>query len=536
MVRRAALMFVLTASLVLLATACGSREPVIIFVTATPEDGQPHSVLPDIPGAVGGLAQPPASNEALASQSPPLPLPTPTFIPTPEPTRMGVPSATEDQYYVVQAGDTLALIAGRFNVSVDSLVAANNLTNANVLSVGQNLLIPLSIQMVGPAFKIIPDSELVYGPGVRGFSVERAMEIVPNSYLAHYSEELDGRMYTGPQIVERVAIEQSVNPRLLLALLEFQSRWLSRSEVAQEAAIYPMGYIDQPVKVYGLYRQLDWAAKMLQSGYYGWRLRGLNAVLMADGLRAGFDPSINAGTAGVQYLLAQTRGYDAWYQAVLHSGFFATYVSLFGDPFLYAVEPLLPSDLTQPTLSFPWADGETWYFTGGPHGGWGMGSAWAALDFVSRQETEGCDIDPAWVAAMADGVIARSEYGLVVLDLDGDGDPGTGWTIVYLHVSSDERAVAVGDHVKRGDPIGHPSCEGGFSTATHVHIGRRYNGEWISADCTGCIATVPHPPFVMEGWTVYSFGREYDGSMERGDDYREACACRADFNTLVGGR
>jgi hypothetical protein len=37
----------------------------------------------------------------------------------------------------------------------------------------------------------------------------------------------------------------------------------------------------------------------------------------------------------------------------------------------------------------------------------------------------------------------------------------------------------------------------------------------------------------MEGWTVYTFGREYDGSLVRGDEYREACACRADFNTVL---
>jgi hypothetical protein len=37
------------------------------------------------------------------------------------------------------------------------------------------------------------------------------------------------------------------------------------------------------------------------------------------------------------------------------------------------------------------------------------------------------------------------------------------------------------DAVKTGDRIGHPSCEGGAANATHVHIARRYNGEWIPA-------------------------------------------------------
>src|SRR5437762_5892041 len=51
-------------------------------------------------------------------------------------------------------------------------------------------------------------------------------------------------------------------------------------------------------------------------------------------------------------------------------GFFTTYMSMFGDPFRTAIEPLIPSDLKQPEFSLPFAQGETWFYTGGPHGGW----------------------------------------------------------------------------------------------------------------------------------------------------------------------
>ncbi|MFN8412772.1 MAG: peptidoglycan DD-metalloendopeptidase family protein [Anaerolineales bacterium] len=44
--------------------------------------------------------------------------------------------------YVVQAGDSLSSIAGRFDVSLDDLMAANSITNANQVSVGQQLVIP----------------------------------------------------------------------------------------------------------------------------------------------------------------------------------------------------------------------------------------------------------------------------------------------------------------------------------------------------------------------------------------------------------
>jgi hypothetical protein len=84
---------------------------------------------------------------------------------------------------------------------------------------------------------------------------------------------------------------------------------------------------------------------------------------------------------------------------------------------------------------------------------------------------------------MAPGLIVRSGNGIVVIDLDGDGYEQTGWAVLYLHIATKDR-IALGSWVETGDMIGHPSCEGGVTTGTHVHIARRYNGEWIPADQT----------------------------------------------------
>jgi len=46
--------------------------------------------------------------------------------------------------YIVRAGDTLSQIAARFNTTVAAIVEANNLTNPNLIFVGQVLLIPVS--------------------------------------------------------------------------------------------------------------------------------------------------------------------------------------------------------------------------------------------------------------------------------------------------------------------------------------------------------------------------------------------------------
>jgi LasA protease len=69
--------------------------------------------------------------------------------------------------------------------------------------------------------------------------------------------------------------------------------------------------------------------------------------------------------------------------------------------------------------------------------------------------------------------------------------------------------VGVGKQLRLDDLIGHPSCEGGFSTGTHVHLARKYNGEWIEAD--GPL------PFVLSGWVAKAGSRQYSGSLVKND-------------------
>jgi hypothetical protein len=125
---------------------------------------------------------------------------------------------------------------------------------------------------------------------------------------------------------------------------------------------------------------------------------------------------------------------------------------------------------------------------------------------------------------MADGIVTRSDFGAVVVDLDGDGFAGTGWAITYMHLETRDR-VAAGTAVRAGDHLGHPSCEGGFSNGTHTHIARTYNGRWISAD--GDL------PFNMSGWVSEGLGREYDGLLIRNGETKEACVCRDTINAIT---
>lgn len=428
----------------------------------------------------------------------------PIHTPTPDPPRVLPTPRTEPETYTVQASDTLGEIARRFNTSLEALIEANQLANPDLLYVGQVLLIPAPTpQAPGPDFKIIPDSELVFGPTTVGFDIARWIN-QQGGYLATYQETLGDITLSGADIVAEIARNYSVNPRLLLAILEHQSGWVTQPQPDPAWLDYPMKYVDLRRK--GLYRQLSWAANNLNRGYYLWKANALGYFLLPDGSVVPAANTLNAGTVGVQYLMSLIYPRPEWETAVSEAGVFSTFQRLFGYPFDWALEPLLPSNLTQPPMQLPFEPGRPWSFTGGPHGGYGDGSAWAALDFAPSDGGYGCRESREWVTAVADGLIVRSEPAVVVLDLDGDGYEQTGWVVFYLHIATEQR-IAAGTRVKAGDAIGFPSCEGGVSTGTHVHIARRYNGEWIPAD--GPL------PFNLEGWISQGMGVEYEGTLVR---------------------
>lgn len=64
---------------------------------------------------------------------------------------VAAPRLQADEVYVVQAGDTLLAIALRFGVTAADIAIANNLSNPNLIFVGQRLVIPGSQLIAEPA-------------------------------------------------------------------------------------------------------------------------------------------------------------------------------------------------------------------------------------------------------------------------------------------------------------------------------------------------------------------------------------------------
>jgi LasA protease len=286
----------------------------------------------------------------------------------------------------------------------------------------------------------------------------------------------------------------------------------------------------------GLYGQLWWASNQLSAGFYGWREGWLTRLTLPDGSVYTPDPALNPGSVALQYYFVQlmlahapvkpegSGQEDEWTRLLdAEQGFEAVFWRMFGDPYELArgFEPNLPGGLGQPELILPFELNALWSLTSGPHRVWEVIGSLAALDFAPAAGQTGCIETSAWVVAMADGMVVRSGNGLVVEDLDdsvergktiygqSDGLEQTGWAILYVHLAEKDRAQ-VGVHLRRGDRLGHPSCEGGPATGVNLHVARKYNGEWIAAG--------GRLPFIMSGWTAHAGAQPYQGWLTREDE------------------
>jgi murein DD-endopeptidase MepM/ murein hydrolase activator NlpD len=385
---------------------------------------------------------------------------------------------------------------------------------------GQLLLIPSRLGETGPDERLIPDSELVFSPNAAEFDVAGSVA-ERGGYLNQYREIVYGFYRTGPEIVSLVARANSINPRILLAVLDYLSGWVTQPAVPEgDDFRYPLGFVDY--KHIGLRRQLTWLANELGNGYFGWREGSRTELLFPDSTSLRIAPSLNAGTVALQYIFSLDRSRASWESSLATGGFLESYALLFGDPWAYEYALFEPG-VEQPALMLPFLEGHIWSFTGGPHGAWERESAWAALDFAPATDETGCAVSEDWVVASAPGLVVRSENGTVVIDLDGDGREQSGWSLLYLHVAEKGR-IAEGTFVLAGDRLGHPSCEGGTATGTHIHFARKYNGEWILAD--GPL------PFNLSGWVAQAGSKPYQGLLIRDGQQVQACTC-ASAETLI---
>jgi len=149
---------------------------------------------------------------------------------TPYPTR---PAYAPGEWveYLGQAGDTLPALAARFNTTIEEIKNANPgiPEDATTMPPGMPMQIPIYYRALwGTPFQILPDAAFVNGPDASGFDAQGLIDQYAGWVNSYRAWAFDGNR-TIAEIVNYVAINYSISPKFLLALLEYQGGCFSRS-------------------------------------------------------------------------------------------------------------------------------------------------------------------------------------------------------------------------------------------------------------------------------------------------------------------
>lgn len=390
------------------------------------------------------------------------------------------------------------------------------------------LLLPLIVQDQTPQVAIaaqndtasttlLADGQFVDGPNMGDFEVDRYLAGKQSPLLPYASHIIDKASYYG------------VNPRLLLTLLEMLYPNSVNPQNSAKAQTLPL---DEAA----LDKLMEDLLLGLTEQFYG-QLYGRNLavesagqyqvppiVTFADGASSPFVFDNNPASNAVQFVLASHLQQSNWQRLAQKNdaeGFVATYRRLFPEsdpldnsnriqPDAIAPKELLQAAAAPPTLlKFPFAAGETWRISGGPHAYNGCtDNVFSAIDFAPLGYS-GCS-DPVaedrWITAAAGGTVNAVTCGGCNVSIDH----GNGWGTRFYHVANPQ--VAKGEKISADTVIGNPSCApvgiscgacGGSNTGVHQHIDLRYNGAFVAMEGTQ-----------FEGWTVHGEAC-YQGYLEK---------------------
>jgi peptidase M23-like protein/VCBS repeat protein len=166
-----------------------------------------------------------------------------------------------------------------------------------------------------------------------------------------------------------------------------------------------------------------------------------------------------------------------------------------------------------PALRLPWAVGETWTLTQGPHNWAGTPpKPWSSLDLSGSS---------GQVRAAAPGrvhIISCSGGSYVTVDHGG------GWYTGYYHISS--IVVSDGQWITSGQYLGQTGTEipcGGHATGPHVHFTVFSTGGAVLTLSNIPTAAVDLDAFVLGGWTISDGTTEGSGCMTRLQDGYPQC-------------
>ncbi len=338
---------------------------------------------------------------------------------------------------------------------------------------------------------LVSDGQFVWGPNVRDFDIGAYLSD-RGSPLAAFSPD-----------IELWASYSSVNPKVLMAILELRHGWVSgisysipEEEIRSTIEDTAMGLATT------FYEHLHtWGARrpaFTPVPSFG------PSVLLQDGSAASLDPSQSSGTVALLAAMAADiapAGYESKFAGVTRD-FRSIFGAMFPESDLLDTSNDIEPQNAPPDNMFqlPFPLGAEWVASG-PHS-WNGGSSqppFSSIDFFTGGSS--CAAPPnQYAVAAAYGSVIRPYGYSCWLEIDH----GSGWVTSYYHLQNLYSGAPLGRDAKVGT-IACETCAGGFSTGPHVHFSLKYNGAYVSLEGVN-----------FSGWTVHVGSVPYNsGSYER---------------------
>ncbi|MGQ9925577.1 MAG: peptidoglycan DD-metalloendopeptidase family protein [Chloroflexaceae bacterium] len=350
-----------------------------------------------------------------------------------------------------------------------------------------------------PRDPLFDPRRLSYAHNFNGVDIQAFLE-ARGSPLASARFQIGDRSHSFSETLVGLSSLYSLNPRLLLALLDLQSGLLSSRSASSEQLAWAMGYRGDQGGRRGLYNQLRWAARELRWAIRDYTLYAPGALpplTFADGSRQ----EVAADLPFSRYVLARVLAptVSPGSLGVHLDGLMTSYARLFDDPRIppddwpAPARPFLtrPMEGSFPVTSFFDHDTPFLHKNGSLLTYWGRAETDLAFAYDGHTGWDYAMRPPDKVLAAAAGVVTFAGN-----SDDGCGSParavivdhGNGYRTLYWHLAS--IAVTAGQPVARGDALG-VAGESGCAFGPHLHFQVQYLGRDV--DPYGWCGAEPDP-------------------------------------------
>ncbi|NOU52749.1 M23 family metallopeptidase [Pseudoalteromonas sp. JBTF-M23] len=342
------------------------------------------------------------------------------------------------------------------NTITTSLIVSTLVLSSNALAQGQHshvsdfsfdehTLSTLPLHSI----QIVNEQAFLFSDNLQNFDLENFLL----SYAPHLVEK--------KEVILHWAGYSSINPKLLLAMMESQSQILSSPD--KQNLFMPFASLSTKI---GFDNQVKDISLSLSKRYYAYqKYREEN--------ESSNQLTSNASTVA---LLSLFQKQSAGLNELLEQ-----YERLFANESLkLTADTQVKPQSIQPqanfTMQLPWPSGYAWY-SGGAHSNTGSGYPYSSLDF--NNGSGGWGSNTPWVQASHGGTVTR--YSSCSIRVTHP----SGYATQYYHM--DNLQYRSGDVISSGAWLGRYAnnknqalCQGGSSSGPHVHFSLLSNGRFIS--------------------------------------------------------